>query len=136
MGHGGRAWHIILLFPVDPVGLECRNAEQDPLWPTGRIGPYLHDVFLYDDQPDDGDGLGTCRRHSPTFYQPRRIINANADDLCRDHHVHRSPSRIKARTVRMKRRNNDNEPLDTNRKIHQLRRSNRSCKSVAPCGDA
>ena len=87
MGHNRRFWYYVRVFIAYPVGVESRYAKQNALWPTGCRWAYRNYVLLYDDQPVDGYGAGSCGRHSPALYQPRRVVDADHHDLRRHHHV-------------------------------------------------
>jgi hypothetical protein len=99
MGHRRRLLHPVSLFPAHALGLDCRDAKQDPLWPIGRRWPDLHDFLLHHDQPVDGRGPCPCCRHSFALCQSWREFDADDDAVRRRHHVHRTPPRRKARPI-------------------------------------
>ncbi len=80
----GGALLIFCFAVVIMWGLRVASNAEIAFRPADRGRPHGDDLLLFLDQPDDGDGPGTGRRHPSAARQLRRIGRDDRDDLPRN----------------------------------------------------
>ena len=90
-GMMGGLFVLFLFYLLIRWGLTVGLDQPLTLWATGCNRPDRDNLLLHHDQSDDGDGACAGGRHPPALYQPWRIVDDDDHDLCRHHHVNRTP---------------------------------------------